>query len=278
MSFISGELFTGLCDVAIYERMYLGIYDNIARKCKEIIFIDDGIGLREKDLIEKSFSFFVKTDFLPFFKNHVLPLIKKKFILITHNGCKIIGKDRSIVENPYLLKWFGQNMTPNEKGIGIPLGLENNYCNKFNYNIINECKNNKKEKLLYVNFSLHTNPKRKQIMERIKKRFPVNEKKNWEAYLEELSTYKYCLSPPGFGIDCHRIWECMYVNCIPIVKRDPILFTHFRELPILWVDDFDVITDDFLEKCYPAFSNRNTKKSTIQYWEALFQTLKNQHS
>ena len=278
MSFVSGELFTGLCDVAVYERWYLDIYDNIVPHCKEIIFINDEIGPREKFLIEKSFSFFVKTDFLPFFKNHVMPLIKKNFILITHNGDEIVGKDREIIENPYLLKWLGQNMTPNEKGIGIPLGLENNHRNKFNYNIINECKNNKKKKLLYINFSLHTNPKRKQIMENIKQRFPVNEKKNWGEYMEELSTYKYCLSPPGFGPDCQRMWESIYVNCIPIVERDPILFTHFRDLPILWVDDFDVVTEDFLEKCYPAFSNKNTTKSTLQYWEALFQTLKIRHS
>ena len=49
------------------------------------IFINDDIGPREKDLIEKSFSFFVKTDFLPFFKKNVLPLIKKKFILMKLN-------------------------------------------------------------------------------------------------------------------------------------------------------------------------------------------------
>tara|TARA_Y100000817_G_C16861480_1_gene545964 strand:+ start:1988 stop:2824 length:837 start_codon:yes stop_codon:yes gene_type:complete len=278
MSFVSGELFTGLCDVAVYERWYLNTYENIGRHCKEIIIINDGIGPREKDLIEKSFSFFVKTDYILYFKAYILPFIKKKFILITHNAAEIVGKDSEIIENPYLLKWFGQNMTPNEKGVGLPLGLENYDHNHHNNELINKYKDNKKENLLYINFSLHTNPKRKQIMENIKQRFPVNEKKNWDGYIEDLSTYKYCLSPPGFGPDCHRIWECMYVNCIPIVKRDPILFTHFRDLPILWVDDFDVITEDFLEKCYPAFSNKNTAKSTLQYWEKLFQTLKHQHS
>ena len=178
MSFISGELFTGLCDVAVYERWYLNTYENIGRHCKEIIIINDGIGPPQRRLIEKSFSFFVKTDYILYFKAFILPFIKKKFILITHNSAEIVGKDREIIENPYLLKWFGQNMTPNEKGIGIPLGLENNHIgHQFDYNIINKHKNNKKEKLLYINFSLHTNPKRKQIMENIKQRFPVNEKK-----------------------------------------------------------------------------------------------------
>ena len=55
MSFVSGELFTGLCDVAVYERWYLNTYENIARHCKEIIIINDGIGPREQDLIEKYF-------------------------------------------------------------------------------------------------------------------------------------------------------------------------------------------------------------------------------
>ena len=257
--------------MAIYERWYLGTYWNIATKCKEIILVNNEIGQREKDLIEKSFSFFVKTDYLPFFKKKVMPLIKKKFILITHNAAEVVGKDRSIIENPYLLKWFGQNMTPNEKGVGIPLGLENYDHNHHNNDLINRYKDNKKEKLLYINFSLHTNPKRKQIMEMIKKRFPVNEKKNWDGYIKDLSTYKYCLSPPGFGPDCHRMWECIYLNCIPIVKRDPILFTHFHDLPILWVDDFDTITEGFLEKKYDSFSKKNIEKSTIQYWAAKFQ-------
>jgi hypothetical protein len=42
---------------------------------------------------------------------------------------------------------------------------------------------------------------------------------NFEEYLKHLSTFKYAICPPGNGIDSHRIWECLYLGVIPIVKR-----------------------------------------------------------
>ena len=276
MSLISGEKFTNLCDVAIYTKRYLMMYSNIARRCNEIIFANDPIRPLQKAIINKSFSFFVKTDHLQFFKYNIMPLIRKKFILITHNSDHIVGNDYLILNNPYLLKWFGQNMIPHEKNIGIPLGIQNNICPYEQcLKLFNKHKNNEKEKLLYINFSLHTNPTRKKILEIFKKKkFPANKQKKWEEYINDLSKYKYCISPPGNGPDCHRIWECIYLNCIPIVKKDPILFTHFKELPILWVNDYNEIDGDFLEKKYDSFSKKKLQQSNIRFWDKIFHNLK----
>jgi hypothetical protein len=42
------------------------------------------------------------------------------------------------------------------------------------------------------------------------------------------------------------MWECLYLGVVPIVKRTPVLEHWFRELPILWVDSYDVVTPAFL--------------------------------
>ena len=82
------------------------------------------------------------------------------FILITHNSDLKSGTYKQIIDNNYLIKWYGQNMTPifnSSKTIGIPIGLQNSQWDGHDYNIIKKYKNNKKENLLYFNFSLIIN-------------------------------------------------------------------------------------------------------------------------
>jgi len=64
--FISGEKITGLCDVALYERNYLNKYNNLNPYCKQTMFINEDIRRREIDIIESSYSFFLKPDWIPF--------------------------------------------------------------------------------------------------------------------------------------------------------------------------------------------------------------------
>ena len=86
--------------------------------------------------------------------------------------------------------------------------------------------------------------------------------------IKELSTYKFAISPDGNGIDCHRVWECIYVGCIPILKNNNIMFDFFKDLPILWVDNFSIVTETFLLEQYKILKNVNfnIEKSTLTYW------------
>ena len=38
--------------------------------------------------------------------------------------------------------------------------------------------------------------------------------------------FTFIYSPEGTGIDCHRTWEALYLNTIPIMKRNHL----FRDL------------------------------------------------
>jgi hypothetical protein len=272
IEYVSGELFSKLADVSIYDRMYLIKFPNIKNNCNKIIYNNEPINNEVVNLISNSKIFFVKTDHLVFFITKILQFIRKEFILITHNSDLKSGTYKQIIDNNYLIKWYGQNMTPifnSSKTIGIPIGLQNSQWDGHDYNIIKKYKNNKKENLLYFNFSLDTNPLRHQINKiLLNNGFIKNTKKEWKQYIEELSSYIFCISPEGNGVDCHRIWECLYVGCIPIVKKDDILYKYFNDLPILWIDDFTCINKQFLEEQYKLFKSNtyNLEKITMKYW------------
>jgi hypothetical protein len=58
-----------------------------------------------------------------------------------------------------------------------------------------------------------------------------------EGYWRTLASYKYVISPPGNSIDCHRIWESLYLGTIPICLTD-IALKSFEDLPIIFIDTF----------------------------------------
>ena len=105
----------------------------------------------------------------------------------------------------------------------------------------------------------------------LQKEFLKNESLPWNEYINDLSSYKFAISPQGNGVDCHRTWECLYLGVIPIVENS-ISMSFFQELPILFVDNYDIITEDFLHKKYNEFSNKkfNLEKLNIKYWENKF--------
>jgi hypothetical protein len=55
-----------------------------------------------------------------------------------------------------------------------------------------------------------------------------------------LARYAFVASPPGNGLDTHRTWEAMYLNCVPIVKRS-FMTEEFERLglPIWIVDSYE---------------------------------------
>jgi len=83
--FVSGELFSKIADVCIYERNYLVDFPNIKNSCNNIIYNNEPINYVSLSIINKSYTFFCKTDHLNFFIINFLQLIQKKFLLITNN-------------------------------------------------------------------------------------------------------------------------------------------------------------------------------------------------
>ena len=131
-------------------------------------------------------------------------------------------------------------------------------------------KSNPKTEELYFNFNTKTNPARVNIKSTLLTNgFKENTKKPWTEYIEELSRHKFCVCPPGYGVDTHRIYEAIYVGSIPIVLQNAVLYEHFKDLPILWVEDYDIIDEPLLTFVWNKWGERKTslEKVRLSYWK-----------
>ena len=65
--------------------------------------------------------------------------------------------------------------------------------------------------------------------------------------VKRLAQYKWCICPEGNGVDTHRLWEAMYLGCVPIVLKSPFIDTlmHYTggELPIYVIDAWSDLTN-----------------------------------
>lgn len=219
---------------------------------------------------------FLHSDNITTFIREVLPNIKYKFVLITHDAdAPIINDYRIILDNKFIIKWFAMNChILHEKLQPIPIGMANEcwpHGNKETMlKIINE--NNKKDNFVYCNFDPNTNLyDRSYAITKLKANKFIDfefTKLPYEEYLRKLSTYKYVISPPGNSIDCHRIWESIYVKTIPIViKSIPMVF--FKDCPILFINDWDDLSQEMLNSNYNAVLERNNKKADFNFYKSL---------
>ena len=226
---------------------------------------------REISTIKEPLIIITKIEYLEQLNKKILYSLKTDFVLITHYGDCDSGLNNQILNHPYLLKWYGLNMVKvSDKTEAIPIGLENNFFKRTNIEVLNKCSKNVKNKLLYLNFSLNTNPNRTIIMNKLlEKKFIKNNNLPWKDYIQELSEYKFCISPQGNGIDCHRTWECLYLGVIPIVEKSTVM-NAFNDLPILFVENYDNITIEYLNSIYEEkFKNKkfNLEKLDLMYWD-----------
>lgn len=90
----------------------------------------------------------------------------------------------------------------------------------------------------------------------------------YERYVRGLRSHPFCLAPRGNGIDTHRMWECLYAGCIPIVQRAEAL-REFEELPIFFVENWEeACNPDVLTRIRDAYYQKSwdLRKLTISYW------------
>ena len=96
----------------------------------------------------------------------------------------------------------------------------------------------KKDKLFYVNFDIYTNlPEREKCLR--DSDLKLEPKLDFESYLREVARSYFVISPDGNGIDCHKNWEALYLDAIPVVSKG-INANHFKNkgIPFLVVDEW----------------------------------------
>lgn len=234
--------------------------------------------------VERGSVIFVKTDMLAEFFKKYHKKIENPYILVTHNSDdEVPGIFENYLNDYKIIAWFSQNVVKSHKKlIPIPIGIDNLYWGKkklkaLNHIIKKGVKRNKKY-LLYQNFVDKTSLYERSYVRKIflaKKFCKTSKDLTYKKYFSEITDSFFILSPRGNGIDCHRTWESMYLGSIPIVKSSA-MDSLFKDLPILIVNDWNEITEEFLKGKYKELSMKkfNIEKIYVQYWLNLIDSYK----
>lgn len=228
-----------------------------------------------------------------YFYTNNIPDISKKihqfqnpFSLISHNSDNNITETPeilTILNSPLLIKWYAQNICFRHPKLELtPIGLANSMWPHGNLSIFDNkefiTSLNSKSNHIFLNFNIHTNPKIRQpcynILSKILPFLPnINAKEN----LIRLSTYQFCISPEGNGVDCHRLWEALYLKVVPIVLNTPFTETLVRnKIPVVvlekWEDilhvgqslkysdyDFSIIQEKYFFERFSQLIRNSTK-------------------
>ena len=243
--------------------------------------------------------FFCKTDYLlqlfAALKDYSVPSI-----LISGNSDYAIV-DNIVSQAPKCIKrWYAQNAeTENPLVVGMPMGIENHEnCileghghgwphAKEKIKILLEPPTIEASKDVYANFSLSTHPSRKMIHEICKRldfvttdvsisHSQINERL-YSKYVDEILKHRMVVSPRGNGIDCHRIWEVLYLGRVPIIKKEQAI-KHFKELPIIYLDSWEQLCNlNFLEAEWNKVKDNSKDMLCISYWENLILNEQKKH-
>jgi hypothetical protein len=241
----------------------------------------DGLSDFKTNMVEDGDIIFVRSDFLTNFFTKKHPLIKNKYVLISHNQDTNITKDYEKYLDEKIIHWFAQNVLFEHKKITpIPIGLTNYHYTKimdrgkpsYIKEAIKSIPCNKKTKISF-GFDTSSNPIRVMLKNNLEKN-DLAEKiisKKQTNYYKKMSEYKFTISPEGNGFDCYRTWEACYLKTIPIVKESS-MNNHFKKIgvPLLIVKEWDDIShfnEKFLYDMYEELSvNFKNPALYMKYW------------
>jgi hypothetical protein len=258
---IYGEKFVSMSDVFIGSINSINANPNNKYIQQNIFNIENNL----YDIVNNYNKIFVKTDDLMNFYNKInnqkIDITNK--IIISHNS----DHEINIQYNSYLnnvKKQYSQNCLITHKNLeAIPIGIENRQW--FDHEILHKIINRddiKKEKNIYFMFSLHTNFSRQECYDKLKNKLQWNVKLSKEDYFIELKKHKYAICPRGNGLDTHRIWECLYLDVIPIMlKKD---YVGIDNLPIVYLNDWDELDVNNINN---TFKNIKYSKITFDYYK-----------
>jgi hypothetical protein len=253
LPFVSGDAFRAYCDYVLDEE-------------------DSSL---DPLVVKPRSTIFVKTDYLGYFFLKVHPRIQYPYILVTHNSDYSVPSGYlSYLSDDKIIAWFGQNVDDNSspKMHPIPIGIANRYWDHGNGQILQEvqAQNAPRENVLYLNFAIDTFPQERRRVYSLLASAPFSYRspiKKFKGYLQDLASCKFVASPRGNGLDTHRLWESLYLGSYPIVKNstlDPL----YSDLPIIIVNDWEEVTQEFLEKKEREFKENPPPidKLYMDYW------------
>lgn len=236
---------------------------------------------------------------LPDFCRRILPRLPRPFVLVTGdcdpspNEVCTAGLIKSLLADKRLIHWYSQNWNPGHpKVTTLPIGLDYHTLAAHQHHswgpqtpplnqerllkaVASKAKHfSEREIKCYASFhfawkSRRYGLERRAAIAKVPEELVFYEPqkvvrlRSWSNQ----ARYAFVLSPPGGGLDCHRTWEALALGCIPILKRSSIA-PLFEGLPVLFVDDWDELTKDLLEKTVADLKHHSERppRLTLNYW------------
>jgi hypothetical protein len=218
--------------------------------------------------------------------------LRRPFILVTGQSDFPVSRMKRVLNDPNLVTWFAQNsdMT-HPKLVPIPIGL-----NCFEHapemhqalRLLKSTGPQKRDKLVLVNFG-NTHPSRKVVWEHFCGKNSVNRKfatcsiksqrnniqgnPHLVGYYKKVAAHKFVIAPRGNGWDTHRLWEALYLGCVPIVESS-VLDELYSHLPILIVKSWGSLNEKTLENMYERFLPRLKFQERLHrhFWWSVFES------
>lgn len=195
------------------------------------------------------------------------------FRLLSHNGDEVINAC-DVPDN--LTVWYTQNLNFTHPKVNpIPIGLENEHWHPAKRGAMHNLPTGRDRKIrAFMQLNPDTHKERWDLLIKLKSGNVFADYghslngHNFEGYVANLISYAFCMCPRGNGIDTHRIWEALYLGCIPIVKKH---VTHkcLSDLPVMLVDEWEEVTPQRLESEYRNIQEGEYKmeKLSFSYWK-----------
>ena len=247
---ISGEQIQELCDCYIGTEYDFSFNPRISSQKDKQIYLDDLCN----DLSGFKYIFCYTHLFQTHFKRiyEILKTIRNPFILVCHNSDGCFQKKYEQLFNLSCLNciFTQNNMTRHDRIFHLPIGIGNSQWEHGNIGLLMEMRQNiSKDRFIFFNFNIETNrDKRLVCYNEIEKKGIqfLNRFSNQREYLQELSKYQFAICPEGHGPDCHRIYECLYLNVIPIMVRSHLTDYLSQHLQIIVLERWSELD---IDKC-----------------------------
>lgn len=267
--YVSGDTFRAICDICIENDQDLNLF---------IIIINTGVKIK---------TLFISLSYIHKNENYIINKLKSvnsinlsTIKLILHNGDLL--PDSLFFE--FLEKLFRKIYCVNvinesDRIIPIPIGLENyHYFRNGKLEVFKTFNGifpgNDKNIIVSSCFNVATNyKKRKEIFDILKnsKVCCISGNLSRDEYIKLIKKSLFTISPPGNGNDCHRTWEAIYLNTVPVVLNGFLSKFMCENLPIYSVDSYAEIlekNDDQLIKIYfDLIERRSNAIAYFDYWQ-----------
>jgi hypothetical protein len=226
--------------------------------------------IREDDIIFLNLDLF--EDFIKIMHNVSIP----KCVIITHNSDLSFTDKHACALQQFAHKIYAINTTCNSPIVTtIPIGFRDDRYASHSYftRLLQDIPT--KDILVYMNFTIETNSSiRTNCFNALKSHewvFKDNSIPREEFY-NKLKRSKYVVSPEGTGIDCHRIYESIYFNAVPLLKTSK-LDMFYQKLPVVLFEKWEDITEEYLVKNYDNYKSKldlwkdnNKQWYTAKFW------------